>query len=45
MMNKFSEKLASLGEIYVNDAFSCSHRDHASVSKITNIYHLIWYSN
>ena len=32
---KFSEKLASLGEIYVNDAFSCSHRDHASISKIT----------
>ena len=34
--DKFSKKLASLGEIYVNDAFSCSHRDHASVSKITN---------
>ena len=33
--DRFSEKLASLGEIYVNDAFSCSHRDHASVSKIT----------
>ncbi len=33
--HKFSEKLASLGEIYVNDAFSCSHRNHASVSKIT----------
>ena len=32
---KFSKKLASLGEIYINDAFSCSHRDHASVSKIT----------
>ena len=32
---KFSQKLASLGEIYVNDAFSCSHREHASVSKIT----------
>ena len=32
---KFSQKLASLGEIYVNDAFSCSHRKHASVSKIT----------
>ena len=31
----FSKILASLGEIYVNDAFSCSHRDHASVSKIT----------
>ena len=25
--DKFSEKLASFGEIYVNDAFSCSHRD------------------
>lgn len=33
--DKFSKKLASLGEIYVNDAFSCSHRNHASVSKIT----------
>ena len=33
--DKFSEKLASFGEIYVNDAFSCSHREHASVSKIT----------
>ncbi len=34
--DKFSEKLASLGDIYVNDAFSCSHREHASVTKITN---------
>ena len=33
--DKFSEKLASLGEIYINDAFSCSHRNHASVSNIT----------
>ena len=32
---KFSKKLASFGEIYVNDAFSCSHRNHASVTKIT----------
>ena len=31
----FAKKLASLGEIYINDAFSCSHRNHASVSKIT----------
>ena len=32
--DKFSKKLASLGEIYVNDAFSCSHRYHASLSLI-----------
>ena len=31
----FSKHLASLGDLYVNDAFSCSHRAHASVSKIT----------
>ncbi|MDA9752688.1 phosphoglycerate kinase [Candidatus Pelagibacter sp.] len=32
---KFSEHLAKLGDIYVNDAFSCSHRKHASVTSIT----------
>lgn len=32
----FSKKLANLGEIYVNDAFSCSHRTHASVCEITS---------
>ena len=31
----FAKHLASLGEIYVNDAFSCSHRAHASVSEIS----------
>ncbi len=31
----FSKHLANLGDIFVNDAFSCSHRDHASVGKIT----------
>ena len=31
----FSKHLAKLGDIFVNDAFSCSHRAHASVSKIT----------
>ena len=33
--NDFAKHLASLADIYVNDAFSCSHRAHASISKIT----------
>ena len=28
---EFSKKLSTLGDIYVNDAFSCSHRSHACV--------------
>ena len=32
----FAKKLSKLGDVYVNEAFSCSHRAHASVSKITN---------
>jgi len=31
----FSKHLASFADLFVNDAFSCSHRAHASVSKIT----------
>ena len=33
--HKFAEHLASLGDIYVNDAFSCSHRAHASIYQIS----------
>ena len=33
--NVFAKKLASLGDIYINDAFSCSHREQASIHKIT----------
>tara|TARA_B100001540_G_scaffold237941_1_gene212385 strand:+ start:862 stop:2052 length:1191 start_codon:yes stop_codon:yes gene_type:complete len=32
---EFSKKLSNLGDIYVNDAFSCSHRSHASIDGIT----------
>ena len=32
---QFAKHLATLGEIYVNDAFSCSHRAHASIHEIT----------
>ena len=33
--NNFSKKLGSLGDIYINDAFSCSHRKQASIHCIT----------
>ena len=32
---EFSKKIASLGDIYINDAFSCSHRAHSSIEGIT----------
>jgi phosphoglycerate kinase len=31
----FSKKISELGDIYINDAFSCSHRKQASVHGIT----------
>ena len=32
---KFAKHLARFGDIYVNDAFSCSHRAHASIQQIS----------
>ena len=31
----FAKKLSNLGDIYINDAFSCSHRKQASIHNIT----------
>jgi phosphoglycerate kinase len=33
----FAEKLAALGELYVDDAFSCAHRAHASVEALAHL--------
>ena len=33
----FAKQLAALGDIYVDDAFSCSHRAHASVEAIARL--------
>ncbi|MCM0021310.1 MAG: phosphoglycerate kinase [Tagaea sp.] len=33
----FAKKLAALGDIYVNDAFSCAHRAHASTEGIARL--------
>ncbi|OHA68465.1 MAG: hypothetical protein A3J68_01555 [Candidatus Wildermuthbacteria bacterium RIFCSPHIGHO2_02_FULL_48_16] len=33
----FAKELASLGELYINDAFSASHRNHASVAGVPKL--------
>jgi phosphoglycerate kinase len=33
--SEFAKQLASIADIYINEAFSCSHRAHASVTGIT----------
>ena len=33
--DSFSKTISKLGDIYVNDAFSCSHRAHSSIEGIT----------
>jgi len=35
----FAEKLAKLGDIYVNDAFGTAHRDHASTASVARFLH------
>jgi len=33
--DSFSKKISNLGDVYINDAFSCSHRAHSSIEGIT----------
>ncbi len=40
--DNFAKELASLGDIYINDAFSCSHRRQASIHKITKYINEIY---
>ena len=35
---EFSKKLASLGDLYVNDAFGTAHRSHASTAGVTQFF-------
>jgi phosphoglycerate kinase len=39
---KFSKKLGELGEIYVNNAFSCSHRKQSSIHGVTKFVKKIY---
>lgn len=34
----FARQLAELGDCYVDDAFGCAHRDHASITKIAQFF-------
>ena len=31
----FAKNISIIGDLYINDAFSCSHRKQASIHKIT----------
>lgn len=35
---EFARKLASLGDLYINDAFGVVHRPHASVAKVPELF-------
>ena len=37
----FAEKLSSLGDIFCNDAFSASHRAHASTVGLAKFFQIV----
>lgn len=37
--SSFAKQLAALGELYVNDAFGCAHRAHASITEVAKLHH------
>ena len=39
---EFAKKIASLGELYINEAFSCSHRLHASIVSLQKFLPTAW---
>jgi len=38
----FAKKIAKMGDVFVQDAFSVCHRDHATVTKITKFLPSFW---
>lgn len=34
---EFAKKLSSLGEVYINEAFAASHREHASITSLAQL--------
>lgn len=34
----FAGALAELGDVYINDAFACSHREHSSISQLPTFF-------
>ena len=36
---KFVKKISSFGDVFINECFSCCHRNHSSISGIPSFFH------